>query len=55
MDLTEKNPQFGSLEERVYTLLLANKEDDRSMSPIHFFKGTYTPFFFMYGEKDSER
>lgn len=55
MDLSSENPKQGSLEERVYTSLLSKRTDDKLMSPVDWVKGTYTPFFLMYGGQDTER
>ena len=55
MDLHHPNPLPGSLEERVYTLVLANPGQDREMSPVNHVQGNSLPFYLTCGEHDSER
>jgi arylformamidase len=39
LDLHHPAPAPGSLEERVYTTVLADRDDDARLSPIHFTRG----------------
>lgn len=55
MDLHHPAPPPGSLEERVYKLVLRNPMDDAVMSPIHWAAGNPIPFELSIGEHDSER
>jgi arylformamidase len=54
-DLHHPAPPAGSLEERVYKLVLENPLDDAAMSPICWAPGNQTPFELSIGEHDSER
>jgi acetyl esterase/lipase len=54
-DLHHPSPSPGSLEERVYSLVLQNTLDDAVMSPICWAAGNQIPFEITIGEKDSER
>lgn len=55
MDLHHPAPASGSLEERVYTSVLARPEDDASMSPLCWAAGNCLPFILCCGERDSPR
>lgn len=59
MDLHHPSPPAGSLEERVYTLLLSDPREDALLSPIcwatHASKCSAIPFELTIGEQDSER
>jgi acetyl esterase/lipase len=55
MDLHHPAPAPGSLEERVYTMVLRNADDDALMSPVCWTAGNRLPFVLSYGERDSER
>jgi arylformamidase len=54
-DLHHPSPPPGSLEERVYKLVLQDPLDDAAMSPICWAAGNRIPFELSIGEKDSER
>jgi arylformamidase len=54
-DLHHPSPPPGSLEERVYSLVLEDPLDDAAMSPICWAAGNQVPFELSIGEKDSER
>ncbi len=55
MDLHHPAPPAGSLEERVYSLVLQDPLDDAVMSPICWAAGNQIPFELTTGEHDSER
>ncbi len=55
MDLHHPCPAPGSLEERVYKLVLQNALDDAVLSPICWSAGNRVPFDLSIGEHDSER
>lgn len=55
MDLYHPAPAPGSLEERVYSMVLANPACDAVMSPICWAKDNRVPFAISYGGSDSER
>lgn len=55
LDLHHPAPPPGSLEERVYTMVLADADDDARLSPIHFTRGNRVPFVLTVGQTDSER
>lgn len=55
MDLHHPCPASGSLEERVYTMVLQNPQDDSVMSPICWAAGYQTPMELTVGEYDSDR
>jgi acetyl esterase/lipase len=55
MDLHHPNPQPGSLEERVYSMVLQRPEQDGGMSPVNHTQGNRVPFVLTCGEHDSER
>jgi arylformamidase len=55
MDLHHPSPVPGSLEERVYTLLLSDAAQDAVMSPMAWCAGNTLPFELTVGEHDSER
>lgn len=55
MDLYHPAPIPGSLEERVYTTVLANPDQDAVMSPLCWSIGNRVPFLLSHGERDSER
>jgi arylformamidase len=55
MDLHHPSPPPGSLEERVYKLVLSDPLDDAPMSPICWAAGNRIPFELSIGEHDSER
>lgn len=55
MDLYHPSPAPGSLEERVYSMVLQDAALDAVMSPICWTAGNSVPFYLSYGEHDSER
>jgi len=55
MDLYHPAPAPGSLEERVYTTVLADPDEDAVMSPLCWTVGNRLPFLLSRGERDSER
>ncbi len=55
MDLHHPAPPPGSLEERVYKLVLEKPLDDAVLSPICWAAGNRIPFELSTGEHDSER
>jgi arylformamidase len=55
MDLHHPSPAPGSLEERVYTMLLQDAAQDAVMSPIAWCTGNKLPFDLTVGENDSDR
>ena len=55
MDLHHPAPAPGSLEERVYTMVLDDALQDAVMSPICWTAGNRVPFDLSCGEHDSER
>jgi acetyl esterase/lipase len=55
MDLHHPNPAPGSLEERVYTMVLSEPAQDAAMSPLCWTAGNRVPFVLTCGDGDSER
>ena len=55
MDLYHPAPPPGSLEERVYTMVLRDPVQDAVMSPLCWSVGNTVPVLLSYGERDSER
>ena len=55
MDLHQPAPPAGSLEERVYSMVLARPEEDAVLSPICWTAHNRVPFSLWFGEHDSER
>ncbi len=55
MDMHHPTPVAGSLEARVYEMVLQKPEDDALMSPVCWTAGNKIPFVLTYGDKDSER
>jgi arylformamidase len=55
MDLHHPAPTPGSLEERVYSMVLPTPEQDAVMSPICWTAGNHVPFDLTVGENDSQR
>ena len=55
MDLYHPAPPPGSLEERVYKMVLADGVEDSVMSPLCWTVGNRVPMLLSYGERDSER
>lgn len=55
MDLAHPAPPPGSLEERVYTMLLQEPEDDAVFSPLCWSAGNRVPVALSFGSGDSER
>ena len=55
MDLYHPSPAPGSLEERVYSMVLQDPALDAVMSPICWTAGNRVPFALTVGENDSER
>ncbi|MFZ4288397.1 alpha/beta hydrolase [Variovorax sp. HJSM1_2] len=55
MDIHHPAPAVGSLEERVYTMLLADAAHDALFSPMSWTAGNSVPFVLTYGEHDSAR
>jgi arylformamidase len=55
MDLHHPAPPPNSLEERVYTMVLDDADDDARLSPVAWTRGNRVPFVLTVGEHDSER
>jgi hypothetical protein len=55
MDLHHPAPPPGSLEERVYSMVLRAPDDDAAMSPLCWGAHNRIPFHLLAGEHDSER
>jgi arylformamidase len=55
MDLSHPEPEPGSLEARVYDMVLAQENDDVIFSPVCWTVGASVPFALIYGEDDSPR
>jgi acetyl esterase/lipase len=55
MDLHHPNPPPGTLEERVYTMVLSDPATDAAMSPLCWTAGNRVPFVLTCGDGDSER
>ncbi|MEO8858960.1 MAG: alpha/beta hydrolase [Burkholderiaceae bacterium] len=55
MDLYHPAPLAGSLEERVYTMVLRDPAQDAVMSPLCWSVGNRMPMLLSFGEHDSER
>ena len=55
MDLHHPAPAAGSLEERVYSMVLADPAQDAVMSPICWTAGNRVPFDLTVGQHDSPR
>lgn len=57
MDLHDPQPAAGSLEERVYTMVLRGRDPvlDTVCSPLFWTAGNRVPFALTYGENDSAR
>lgn len=55
LDLHHPAPAPGSLEERVYTTVLQDRDDDARLSPIHWARGNRVPMVLTCGEHDSPR
>ncbi|KWH51564.1 alpha/beta hydrolase [Burkholderia semiarida] len=55
MDLAHPAPPAGSLEARVYDMVLNDMDDDVLFSPVCWTAGNTVPFALSYGERDSER
>ncbi|KDB09254.1 hypothetical protein LIG30_1735 [Burkholderia sp. lig30] len=55
MDLAHPAPGAGSLEARVYDMVLARDDDDGVLSPVCWAAGNEVPLVLSYGEYDSER
>ena len=55
MDLYHPAPAPGSLEERVYTMVLGDAADDAVMSPMCWTVGNTVPMLLTHGARDSER
>jgi len=55
MDLYHPAPAADSLEERVYTMVLADANEDAVMSPMCWTSGIRIPMLLTHGERDSER
>jgi acetyl esterase/lipase len=55
MDLYHPAPAAGSLEERVYTTVLADPDEDALMSPLCWSNANTVPILLSHGERDSER
>ncbi|WP_322056776.1 alpha/beta hydrolase [Paraburkholderia sp. J63] len=54
-DLHHPHPAPGSLEARVYGMVLGEMTDDARMSPLCWTRGNTVPMALSYGEHDSER
>ena len=55
MDLHHPQPEPGSLEERVYTSVLAHPDEDAALSPLCWTAGCRMPFVLTCGAQDSPR
>lgn len=55
LDLRQEDPVPGSLEARVYEMVLADPAADREASPLTFIRGPRVPLFLAWGAGDSER
>ncbi|SDR53744.1 Acetyl esterase/lipase [Paraburkholderia fungorum] len=55
MDLHHPEPAKGSMEERVYSMVLENALADATLSPLCWTAGNRIPMYLSYGEFDSER
>lgn len=55
MDLYHPAPPTGTLEERVYTMVLRDADEDGVMSPLCWSKGNTIPMLLTRGTRDSER
>lgn len=55
MDLYHPSPTPGSLEERVYSMVLSDPSQDAVMSPVCWATGNRVPFDLTIGEYDSPR
>ncbi len=55
MDLYHPAPPAASLEERVYTMVLADPDEDALSSPLCWSVGNTMPMLLSHGEHDSER
>lgn len=55
MDLYHPSPQPGSLEERVYHMVLRDAAEDAVMSPLCWTVGNTVPMLLTHGARDSER
>lgn len=55
MDLYHPAPAAGSLEERVYSMVLRDPDEDAVMSPICWAAGNTVPMLLTVGAADSER
>jgi arylformamidase len=55
LDLHHPSPPAGSLEERVYTMVLDDRDDDARLSPVCWTRGNRVPFVLTCGEHDSAR
>lgn len=55
LDLHHTSPVPDSLDDRVYTAVLADRDDDALMSPISWTRGNRVPMRLTYGENDSAR
>ena len=55
LDLHHPAPAAGSLEERVYTMVLQQRNHDALMSPLCWAAGNRIPLLLTVGEHDSER
>ena len=55
MDLHHPAPNRGSLEERVYSMVLSDPLMDAVMSPICWTRGNRIPFDLSFGQADSQR
>lgn len=55
MDLYHPAPPAGTLEERVYTMVLRDPAEDGVMSPLCWTVGNTLPVLLGFGDRDSER
>jgi arylformamidase len=55
LDLHHPAPAAGSLEERVYTMVLQERSHDALLSPLYWAAGYRAPLRLTVGERDSER
>lgn len=55
LDLRDPSPAPGSLEEAVYTTVLARAEDDEAASPLALVGHADLPFVLTWGSKDTPR
>lgn len=55
LDIHHPEPTDGSMEQRIYTLVLKDADQDATLSPLLWGAGNEVPTTLVYGELDSER